>query len=211
MTAVGQHYGLAGAELVVGVAPDSNNSARKLVSALGCLITFAGAGGSFGEALGFTAGPPVAQLESTTAQVSHNSIRDGLGRLPVVFMLCSNAGQHLGLFVFGGSGGLLTGQRAKGGPCLLLAVGTLGAVSAPGPAGTEHGARPDERGDEGDRRAVHAVTVCSHGFSSSQSHGISQKATAKMAPPAKAQAVAKHPIIPSNEFPYMLRSLCWCR
>ncbi|SOU10852.1 hypothetical protein LMG19145_01958 [Xanthomonas arboricola pv. fragariae] len=104
---VGQHYGLAGTELVVGVAADSNNSACKLFSALGGRITFAGAGGSFGKALGFTAGPPVPQLESTTAQVSHNSIRDGLGRLPVVFMLGSNVGQHLGLFVFGGARGLL--------------------------------------------------------------------------------------------------------
>lgn len=101
------HQGLAGPELVVGVTADSNNSARKLISALGGLITFAGAGGSFGEALGFTAGPPVAQLESTIAQVSHNSIRDGLCRLPVVFMFGSNVGQHLGLFVFGGARGLL--------------------------------------------------------------------------------------------------------
>ncbi|MGW8276071.1 hypothetical protein [Xanthomonas axonopodis] len=98
---------MAGAELVVGVSPDSNNSSRKLVSALGGLITFAGAGGSFGEALGLTACPPVAQLESTNAQVSHNSIRDGLGRLPIFFMLGSNVGQHLGLFVFGGARGLL--------------------------------------------------------------------------------------------------------
>ncbi|SON93566.1 hypothetical protein XFF6990_110079 [Xanthomonas citri pv. fuscans] len=87
------HHGLAGAELVVGVTADSNNSARKLFSALGGRITFAGAGGSFGEALGFAACPPVAQLESTIAQVSHNSIRDGLGRLPVFFMLGSNVGQ----------------------------------------------------------------------------------------------------------------------
>ncbi|WP_181142473.1 hypothetical protein [Xanthomonas arboricola] len=104
---VGQHYGLAGTELVVGVTPDSNNSARKLFSALGSRITFAGAGCGFGEALGFTAGPTVPQLESTAAQVSHNSIRDGLGRLPVFFMLGSNVGQHLGLFVFGGPRGLL--------------------------------------------------------------------------------------------------------
>ncbi|MBZ3920423.1 hypothetical protein Xtri_13500 [Xanthomonas campestris pv. trichodesmae] len=98
---------LAGTELVVGVTPDSNNSARKLFSALGSRITFAGAGCGFGEALGFTAGPTVPQLESTAAQVSHNSIRDGLGRLPVFFMLGSNVGQHLGLFVFGGARGLL--------------------------------------------------------------------------------------------------------
>ncbi|MBV6785934.1 hypothetical protein KWH02_12150 [Xanthomonas campestris pv. uppalii] len=107
MPPVGQHYGLAGAELVVGISTDSNNSSRKLFSVLGSRITFAGAGDSFGEALGFTAGPAVPQLESTTAQVSHNSIRDGLGRLPVFFMLGSNVGQHLGLFVFGGARGLL--------------------------------------------------------------------------------------------------------
>ncbi|OOW67441.1 hypothetical protein Xmlh_17405 [Xanthomonas axonopodis pv. melhusii] len=107
LDSVGQHYGLAGTELVVGFTADSNNSACKLFSALGCRITFAGAGGSFGEALGFTAGPTVPQLESTVAQVSHNSIRDGLGRLPVFFMLGSNVGQHLGLFVFGGARGLL--------------------------------------------------------------------------------------------------------
>ncbi len=160
---------MAGAELVVGVTADSNNSARKLVSALGGRITFDGAGGSLGEALGFTAGPPVPQLESTAAQVSHNSIRDGLGRLPVFFMLGSNVGQCVGLLAFGGSGGLLPGQGAEGGPCLLLAGGPLGTITAPGPAGTEHGPRPHKRGDDGDRRAVHGafsdtalVTVAPH-------------------------------------------------
>lgn len=98
---------LTGGKLIVRIPPDSNNSARKLVSALGGRITFGGAGGSLGEALGFTAGPPVPQPESTTAQVSHNSIRDGLGRLPVFFMLGSNVGQCLGLLVFGGTRGLL--------------------------------------------------------------------------------------------------------
>ncbi|OOW67105.1 hypothetical protein Xmar_07810 [Xanthomonas axonopodis pv. martyniicola] len=62
-------------------------------------------------------------------------------------MLGSNVGQHIGLFVFGGSGGLLTGQRAEGITRLLLAGGTFGAVAAPGPAGTEHGARPQQRDD----------------------------------------------------------------
>ncbi len=70
-------------------------------------ITFDGAGDGAGQEVGITCGEVVAQLEHTTAQVSHNSIRDGLGRLPVFFMLGSNVGQCLGVFVFDGARRLL--------------------------------------------------------------------------------------------------------
>ncbi|WP_425599447.1 hypothetical protein [Xanthomonas euvesicatoria] len=70
-------------------------------------ITFDGAGDGAGQEVSAAGGEVVAQLEHTIAQVSHNSIRDGLGRLPVFFMLGSNVGQHLGLFVFSGARGLL--------------------------------------------------------------------------------------------------------
>ncbi|UZB30928.1 hypothetical protein [Xanthomonas phaseoli] len=70
-------------------------------------ITFDGAGDGAGQEVSATGREVVAQLEHTIAQVSHNSIRDGLGRLPVFFMLGSNVGQHIGLFVLNGTRGLL--------------------------------------------------------------------------------------------------------
>jgi len=88
---------LAGAELVVGVSTDSNNSARKLFSALGGRITFEGAGCGLGQEAGVARGEVVAQAESTRAQVSHNSISDGRGRSAVIFMRRSDSGHGVGL------------------------------------------------------------------------------------------------------------------
>ncbi|KZC92330.1 hypothetical protein AR273_17820 [Stenotrophomonas maltophilia] len=67
-------------------------------------ITFDGAGDGLGQEAGATGGEVVAQLETTSAQVSHNSSRDGRGRSSVFFMLCSNGGQCLGLGMLGGTG-----------------------------------------------------------------------------------------------------------
>lgn len=83
---------MAGAELVVGIDGDSNSSARNLFSELGSRITFDGAGDGLGQAGCGAGGKVVAQPEIASAQVSHNSIRDGLGRLPVFFMLVSDSG-----------------------------------------------------------------------------------------------------------------------
>jgi len=66
---------LAGSELVVCVSPDSNNSARKLFSALGGRITFAGAGDGFGQTLGLATCPPIAQPDIASAQIGQNSRR----------------------------------------------------------------------------------------------------------------------------------------
>jgi len=129
---------LAGRELVVGVSPDSNNSARKLCSALGGRITFAGGGDGIGQTLGLAARPPVAQPEIASTHTSHNNISDGRGRGTIFFMLLSDGGQSVGLLVFsrprlidllnlGGTGaGLLPGFRA------------LCAIAAPRPARAEH-------------------------------------------------------------------------
>jgi len=74
---------------------------------LGCLVTFDGAGDSLGQEAGAAGGKVVAQLETTIAQVSHNSSRDGLGRGAVFFMLDSDVGQVFGLLVFDSTGLLL--------------------------------------------------------------------------------------------------------
>jgi hypothetical protein len=97
------YHGLAGAELVVGVAAGSNNSPRKVCSALGGRITFDGGGGSVGQTLGFAACPPIAQPEIASTHVSHNNISDGRGRNAVFFMFRSNRGHSAGLVVFDGA------------------------------------------------------------------------------------------------------------
>jgi len=60
-----------------------------------------------GQEVGAAGGEVVAQLETTIAQVSHNSSRDGLSRSAVFFMLGSDVGQIFGLLVFDGTGLLL--------------------------------------------------------------------------------------------------------
>ncbi|ASL01772.1 hypothetical protein XcvCFBP7113P_16750 [Xanthomonas citri pv. vignicola] len=52
-------------------------------------------------------------------------------------MLGSNVGQHLGLFVFGVPGGLLTGQSSQGSTCFLFTGGHIGRSVAPFPASPE--------------------------------------------------------------------------
>lgn len=74
---------------------------------MGCLVTFDGAGDGLGQEAGAAGGEVVAQLETTIAQVSHNSSRDGLSRSAVFFMLGSDVGQVFGLLVFDGTGLLL--------------------------------------------------------------------------------------------------------
>lgn len=101
---------MAGTELVVGVPSDSNNSARKLFSALGGRITFEDAGCGLGQKVGVARGEVVAQAESARAQVSHNSISDGRGRIAVFFMLRSNGSHVCGLLVFDGPGVLHLGD-----------------------------------------------------------------------------------------------------
>ncbi|HEL5342857.1 TPA: hypothetical protein UOJ01_001388 [Stenotrophomonas maltophilia] len=130
---------MAGRELVVGVSPDSNNSARKLRSALGARITFAGGGDGVGQTLGLAARPPVAQPEIASTHTSHNSISDGRGRSTILFMLLSDGGQSVGLLVFGG-----TGLAHLGGDCFcaggaLIGLPALGPITAPCPACAEHG------------------------------------------------------------------------
>lgn len=129
---------MAGRELVVGVSPDSNNSARKLCSAFGRRITFAGGGNGIGQTLGLTARPPVAQPEIASTHTSHNNISDGRGRSPIFFMLFSNGGQSVGLLVFSrprlidllNLGG--TGAGHPPGICALC------TIAAPSPARAEH-------------------------------------------------------------------------
>lgn len=130
---------MAGAELVVGVSTDSNSRSRKRDSEVGGRITFAGAGGSFGQAIGVTGGEVVAQPEVASAQVSHNSIRDGLGRRTVLLMLLSDGGQGFGLLVFGGTGLVNLLNLGSTGAGLLPGFRALGTVAAPRPAGDEHG------------------------------------------------------------------------
>ena len=142
------YRGLAGSELVVGVTAGSNNSPRKVDSALGGRITFDGGGGSVGQTLGFTACPPVAQPELARAQLSSNSSRDGRGFSSIFFMLGSDGGQ-----VFAGS--LLDGPGCvglvQGGGGLLgfrLGSGQVRRAIAPLPAcpeaGSEAGGDQDE-------------------------------------------------------------------
>ncbi len=146
---------MAGAELVIGFASDSNNSSRKLCSARGERITFEGAGGSFGEALGFTARPFAAQPEPISVKVSYNSSRDGLGRGAAFFMLFSDGGQGVGLPVFGGAhlGYLLHSGGTGAG--LLQGLCAICTVAAPRPAGGEHASRPQGESCDGDQRPVH--------------------------------------------------------
>lgn len=125
------HYGLTGPDLVIGISADSNNSSRSFFSYPGGLITFDGAGCGFGQCSGLTAGPLFPQADNTSTQVSHNSSRDGLGGLAVFFMLGSDAGQCLALFVFGLPGVLhclnLPGELGH----LLPALGQISGSVAP--------------------------------------------------------------------------------
>ncbi|WQI22828.1 hypothetical protein U2S91_09420 [Stenotrophomonas maltophilia] len=130
---------MAGRELVVGVSPDSNNSARKLCSALGGRITFAGGGDGVGQTLGLAARPPVAQPEIASTHASHNSISDGRGRGSVFFMLGSDGGQVFGLLVFDGTGLVHLGGDCYCAAGALVGLPALGPVTAPCPACAEHG------------------------------------------------------------------------
>ncbi|AJQ88057.1 hypothetical protein BE73_14125 [Xanthomonas oryzae pv. oryzicola] len=131
------HHGLAGAELVVGVTGDSNSSSRNFCSELGGRITLDGAGGSLGQLVGVASREVVAQLEIAITQASNNSSSDGRGLFLVLLMLGSNGGQSIGLFMFGGARGLLTGQGAEGSSCLLFAGGHVSRSVAPFPASPE--------------------------------------------------------------------------
>lgn len=125
-------------------------------------ITFDGAGDGLGQEAGATGGEVVAQLEAPSAQVSHNSSRDGRGRSAVFFMLRSNGGQRFGLSVLSG-----TGLVHLGG-CCLGAGGALGGFSAlcpitpPGPASTEHGTGP--QGEGGDYRVMQLQQLLDSGL-----------------------------------------------
>ncbi|PZT22705.1 hypothetical protein A7X88_02820 [Stenotrophomonas maltophilia] len=105
---------------------------------MGCLVTFDGAGDGFGQASGIAGGEVVAQLETASAQVSHNSSRDGRGRSAVFFMLRSNGGQFLGLGVLGGTGMVDLLHQGGTGSGLLTGFGALSAIAAPDPTSTEH-------------------------------------------------------------------------
>jgi hypothetical protein len=105
---------------------------------LGVRITFDGAGDGLGQEVGSTGGEVVAQLEVTSAQASHNSVRDGLGRSPVFFMLRSNCGHGRGLAVLGGAGLVHLVHLGGAGTGLLSGVRALGSITAPGPASDEH-------------------------------------------------------------------------
>ena len=112
---------MAGGKLGICLGSDSNNSRRKLCSALGGRITFDGGCAGFGQTLGFAARPPVAQPDVTAAHTSNNSISDGRGRRTVFFMLRSDCGQLVGLFVFGGTGSDV-GRRFCTAICNLFAA-----------------------------------------------------------------------------------------
>ncbi|MCU1139422.1 hypothetical protein [Stenotrophomonas maltophilia] len=129
---------MAGRELVVGVSPDSNNSARKLCSALGGRITFAGGGDGVGQTLGLTARPPVAQPEIASTHASHNNISDGRGRSTIFFMLLSDGGQSGGLLVFSGPRLVDLLNLGGTGAGLLPGFSALCAIAAPHPASAEH-------------------------------------------------------------------------
>lgn len=122
---------MAGRELVVCVSAGSNNSPRKLRSALGGRITFAGGGTGVGQTLGFAARPAVAQPEIASTQVSNNSISDGRGRGAGLLMGLSDLGQGVGLLVLGAASGLYSlglGLGLLGG---LPALGQIGRAVAP--------------------------------------------------------------------------------
>jgi hypothetical protein len=149
---------LAGRELVVGVSPDSNNSARKLCSAFGGRITFAGGGDGVGQTLGLAARPPVAQPEIASAHASHNSISDGRGRSAFFFMLRSDGGHGLGLGVLSGTGLIHLLDLSSTSLYLLSSFFPLGPIAAPGPACTEHRGRPRNRRQQIDSETVHQGT-----------------------------------------------------
>lgn len=152
---VGDYHCLAGAELVVGVSADSNNSARKLFSALGGRITFEGAGCGLGQEVGVARGEVVAQAESAIAQASHNSISDGRGRSAVFFMLRSDGGQLGRLLVFLSTGcGLACSFPLYCGG-LLLGFDQVSRPVAPLAAGPEGQASPSDQRGDGDQDARH--------------------------------------------------------
>ena len=148
---------MAGAELVVGVPADSNSRSRKRDSEVGGRITFAGAGGSFGQAIGVTGGEVVAQPEVASAQVSHNSIRDGLGRSSIFFMLGSDGGQGFGLLVFGGAGLVDLVLDCLGSVSPLIRFHAISTVTTPRPAGAEHGCRPQRRTQQRNHGPIHGA------------------------------------------------------
>ena len=87
---------------------------------MGARITFDGARDGLGQAGGVTGGEVVAQLEIASAQVSHNSSRDGRGRLPIIFMFVSDLSHFLGLGVLGVASAELAVQlRLERGHALL--------------------------------------------------------------------------------------------
>jgi hypothetical protein len=134
--------GLAGAELVVGVSADSNNSARKRISACGERITFDGGGGSVGQATGFTACPFAAQPESASTQISSHSGRYGFRIAAILFVLGSDIGHRLAGVPFDLPGLPLCSCLATRDITLTFCGDDVGTAVAPFPAG------PERQGDD---------------------------------------------------------------
>ena len=147
-------------------------------------ITFDGAGDGFGQASGIAGGEVVAQLETTSAQVSHNSSRDGRGRSAVFFMLCSDGGQAVGLAVFDGAGSVHLFCHGHSSGCALVGFASLCPVTSPSPAGTEHGYRPQGEGGDCDGYAVHSEPPALI-VSLSGSNGGGSKPAARISPSSR--------------------------
>ncbi len=145
--------------MVVSVSTDSNNSARKLFSALGGRITFEGAGCGLGQEVGVARREVVPQAEIAVTQASHNSISDGRGSSAMFFMLHSDGGQFFGLGMFGGAGLIDLLDHRDAGAGLLPGLAPVGAIAAPFPASTKHAARPGHECQYSDQSPVHATTV----------------------------------------------------
>jgi len=117
--------------LVVGVASDSNKIPEIRFSADGGRMTLGGGGSSTGHTIGVAGLPLLAQPEIASVQVSHNSIRDGLGGIPIFLMGLSDVGQLPGLCVLRGSGVLHCLGHCGGVGRVALGRGCLSAVTTP--------------------------------------------------------------------------------
>lgn len=118
-------------------------------------ITFDGAGDGLGQEAGAAGGEVVAQLETPSAQVSHNSSRDGRGRSAVFFMLGSDGGQAIGLAVLDAAGLVYLFGHGHCPSYALVGFAHISPVTSPSPAGAEHGYRPQGEGCNCDCDAVH--------------------------------------------------------